>query len=165
MINGATCNGTDHAGCRHLAAKATVGTDPFGAAVNDRTHTVYVANNADGDSPGTVSVINGATCNATDTTGCHRRFPTAATGNSPLLIVADARTGILYVTNFSSASVTIMNTRRCNATTASGCRTASREQPVSSQPFGLAINPRTRTVYVANLFQTGSLTPFRATRH
>ena len=133
--------------------------------MNDRTHTVYVANNADGDSPGTVSVINAATCNATDTTGCHRRFPTAATGNSPLLIVADARTGILYVTNFSSASVTIMNTRRCNATTASGCRTASREQPVSSQPFGLAINPRTRTVYVANLFQTGSLTPFRATRH
>ena len=76
VINGATCNGTDHAGCRHLAAKAKVGTDPFGAAVNDRTHTVYVANNANGDSPGTVSVINAATCNATDTTGCHRRFPT-----------------------------------------------------------------------------------------
>ena len=80
MINGATCNGTDHSGCGHLAATAKVGLDPFGAAVNDRTHTVYVTNNADGDSPGTVSVINGATCNGTHTTGCHRHFPTAATG-------------------------------------------------------------------------------------
>jgi DNA-binding beta-propeller fold protein YncE len=166
VINGATCNGTDHAGCRHLAAKATVGIDPFGAAVSDRTHTVYVANNADGDSPGTVSVINAATCNATDTTGCHRRFPTATTGNSPLLVVADARTGILYVTNFSSASVTILNTRRCHAQVTSGCRRATREQAVGSGPFGLAVNPRTRTVYVANGYlQPGSMSILSATRH
>ena len=80
MINGATCNGTNHSGCGHLAATAKVGLGPSGIAVNDRTHTVYVANNANGDSPGTVSVINGATCNGTDTAGCHRRFPAMATG-------------------------------------------------------------------------------------
>jgi DNA-binding beta-propeller fold protein YncE len=164
VINGATCNGTDHSGCRHLAAKATVGTDPFGATVNDRTHTVYVANNADGDSPGTVSVINAATCNATNTTGCHRRFPTATTGNSPLLIAADARTGTLYITNFSSASVTILNTKRCNATVTSGCRRATREQSVGSGPFALAVNPRTRTIYVGNGYLPGTLSIFRATR-
>jgi hypothetical protein len=43
--------------------------------------------------------------------------------------------------------------------------TASREQLVNSQPYGLAINPRTRTVYLTNLFQTGSRTILRATRH
>ena len=140
---------------------------PIGvAAVNDRTHTVYVTNNADGDSPGTVSVINAATCNGTDTTGCHRHFPTLPTGNSPLLIAVDTRTGIVYVTNFSSASVTILDAARCNATTSPAAAVrppASR--PVGSQPTGLAINPRTRTVYVANLFQSGSLSIFRVTRH
>ncbi len=53
MINGAACNGTHHAGCAHLAATVKVGLDPYGVAVNDRTHTVYVANNGDGDLPGT----------------------------------------------------------------------------------------------------------------
>jgi DNA-binding beta-propeller fold protein YncE len=165
VINGATCNGTNHSGCGHLAATATVGLAPFGAAVNDRTHTLYVVNNADGDSSGTVSVINTATCNGTRTTGCHRRFPAAAVGISPLLAALDARTGTLYITDISSAQVTVLNAARCNARTTSGCRMASREQPVSSQPFGLAINPRTRTVYITNLFQAGSMSILAAIRH
>ncbi len=165
VINGATCNGTDHTGCSHLAATAKVGLGPFGAAVDDRTHTVYVVNNADGDSPGTVSVINTATCNGTRTTGCRGRFPVVAAGISPLLAALDARTGNLYITDISSAQVTILDAARCNAEVTSGCRTASREQPVSSQPLGVAINPRTRTVYVTSLFQTGSISILTATRH
>ena len=51
VINGAACNGTHHSGCGHLAATATVGMGTFGVAVNDGAHTVYVANNANGDSP------------------------------------------------------------------------------------------------------------------
>jgi DNA-binding beta-propeller fold protein YncE len=162
LINGATCNGTDHTGCGHLAATATVGLGPYGAVVNDRTHTLYVANNADGDSPGTVSVINTATCNATDTTGCGGPFPTAATGNSPLLIGADTRTGTLYVTDYSSASVTILTESRCNAQITSGCRNASREQAVGSGPLGLAVNPSTGTVYVANQYLPGSMSILQA---
>jgi DNA-binding beta-propeller fold protein YncE len=165
VINGATCNGTNHTGCGHLAATATVGLGPYGAVANDRTHTLYVANNADGDSPGTVSVVNVATCNATDTIGCGGPFPTAATGNSPLLIGADPRTGTLYVTDYSSASVTILNESRCNAEITSGCNDASREQPVGSGPFGLAVNPWTATVYVANQYLPGSLSVFAASRH
>jgi DNA-binding beta-propeller fold protein YncE len=165
VINGATCNGTDHSGCGHLAATVKVGPGPAGAVVNDRTHTVYVVNNANGDSPGTVSVINGATCNATIITGCSGPFPTAATGNSPLFIAADTRTGTLYVTNFSSASVTILNGTRCNAAVTSGCSRATREQAVGSGPGGLAINPRTHTAYIANGYLPGSMSIFRVTRH
>jgi DNA-binding beta-propeller fold protein YncE len=165
VINGATCNGTDHSGCGHLAATVKVGPGPAGVVVNDRTHTVYVVNNANGDSPGTVSVINGATCNATVITGCSGPFPTAATGNSPLFIAADTRTGTLYVTNFSSASVTILNGTRCNAAVTSGCSRATREQAVGSGPGGLAINPRTHTAYIANGYLPGSMSIFRVTRH
>jgi DNA-binding beta-propeller fold protein YncE len=165
VINGATCNGTDHTGCGRLAATVKVGPGPFGAAVSDRTHTLYVANNANGDSPGTVSVINSATCNGTVTTGCSGPFPTAATGASPLLIAANTRTGTFYVTDLSSASVTILNGARCNAQITSGCRSASREQAVGSSPFGLAVNPRTSTVYVANGHLPGSMSIFAATCH
>jgi DNA-binding beta-propeller fold protein YncE len=165
LINGATCNGTDHAGCGHLAATVTVGLGPFGAAVNDRTHTLYVANNTNGDSPGTVSVISTASCNATDTTGCHRHFPTVAAGRSPLLVALDPLTGIVFVTDFSSASLTVLNGSRCNAAVTTGCGEASREQAVGSQPLGLAVNPHTSTVYVADLFQAGSLSIVNAARH
>jgi DNA-binding beta-propeller fold protein YncE len=162
VINGATCNGTRHSGCAHLAATVTVGSGPFGIAVNDRTHTVYVVNNANGDSPGTVSVINSATCNGTDTAGCHRRFPAMATGRSPLLAAVDAATGIIYVTDFSSAGVTVLDGSRCNASVTSGCGAPLREQAVGSQPFGLAISQQTSTVYVADSFQAGSMSILNA---
>ena len=166
VINGATCNGTDHTGCGHLAATATAGRQPEGAAMDDATHTVYVANNANGDSPGTVSVINTATCNGTVTTGCHRRFPTMATGRSPFLAAVDPSTGILYVTAISSAEVTILNGARCNAAVTTGCHTPGRQQAVGSLPFALAINPGTRTVYVAQpFFQTPSLSIFKTIQH
>ena len=164
VINGATCNGTDHSGCGHLAATVKVGFGPVGVAVDDHTHTVYVANNADGDSPGTVSVINAATCNGTDTTGCRRHFPVMATGVSPLLIALDVHTGVLYVSDFASAEVSILTGSRCNASVTSGCKAAPREQQVGSQPVGLAVDPLTRTVYVADTFQDGSMSVFPASR-
>jgi DNA-binding beta-propeller fold protein YncE len=152
-----TCNGTSHSGCSRLAATVTVGTGPFGVAVNDRTHTVYVVNNAFGDAPGTVSVINGATCNGTVTAGCGRHFPTMATGVAPQLAAVDAATGIIYVTDFGSAGVTILDGSRCNASVTSGCGAPLREQAVGSEPAGLAVSPQTSTVYVADTFQAGSL--------
>ena len=165
VINGATCNGTSHSGCSHLAATVTVGSGPYGVTVDDRTHTVYVANNADGDSPGTVSVINGATCNGTDTAGCTGHFPTMATGRSPLLAAVDTSTGIVYVTDFSSAGVSILDGSRCNASLTSGCGAPPREQAVGSQPFGLAINQNTSTVYVTDTFQAGSMSILSTIRH
>ena len=165
VINGATCNGTSHSGCSHLAATVTVGSGPYGVTVDDRTRTVYVANNADGDSPGTVSVINGATCNGTDTAGCTGHFPAMATGRSPLLAAVDTSTGIVYVTDFSSAGVSILDGSRCNASLTSGCGARPREQAVGSQPFGLAINQNTSTVYVTDTFQAGSMSILSTTRH
>lgn len=110
-------------------------------------------------------MINTATCNGTATTGCRGSFPAAATGASPLLVAADTRTGTLYVTDFSSASVTVLNTKRCDAAVTSGCAKASREQAVGSGPFGIAVNPPTCTVYVANGYLPGTMSIFSAARH
>jgi DNA-binding beta-propeller fold protein YncE len=157
VINGATCNGTRHAGCSHLAATVTVGSGPFGVAVNDRTHTVYVVNNANGDFPGSVSVINGATCNGTRTAGCAGRFPTMATGVAPSFAALNPATGRIYLTDFGSAQVTVLDGSRCNASVTSGCSAPVGEQAVGSMPSALAVNPASGTVYVVDTLQSGSL--------
>jgi DNA-binding beta-propeller fold protein YncE len=161
VINGATCNGTDHSGCGHLAAIAKAGLGPAGVTVNDRTHTVYVANNAHGYSPGTVSVINAATCNGTATSGCARHFPTMPTGPGPLSVAIDTRTDVLYVTDFTGATVSVLSGPRCNAEVTSGCARAGHAQAVGSGPQDIAVNQRTRTVYVTNIYQPGSMSIFK----
>ena len=151
VLNGATCNATDTSGCAHPAASVRVGPGPWGIAVSDPTHTVYVGINANGDLPGSVWVINGATCKGTDVTGC-RRVAVAPTGRFPLQVTLDAATRTLYVADFSSAAVSVLNLARCTASVTSGCGTAARLQAVGSQPAAVAVNPATRTVYVADLF-------------
>ena len=161
VINGATCNGHNHSGCGHLAATIKVGLAPVGLDVNDKTHTVYVANNADGDLPGTVSLIDSATCNGSHTAGCAGAKPTAPVGRSPLLVAVDAATDTAYVTNFSSASVSVLNGAKCRAGHTHACAKAVREQPVGSQPFGLAIDQATSSVYVGDTLAPAALSIFK----
>ena len=86
-----------------------------------------------------------------------------AAGRSPLLAAVDPATGTAYVTDFSSAGVTILDGSRCNAKVTSGCGAPLREQPVGSQPFGLAIDLQDGTVYVIDTFQGGSISTLTAT--
>jgi len=66
MVNTVTCNATSVSTCSQFPASFPVGTYPRRIAVAPGSHTVYVLNSQGG----TLSVINGATCNATDTRGC-----------------------------------------------------------------------------------------------
>ena len=67
MINGATCNGTNHSGCGKTSPVIKVGGMPGPVAVDQATDTIYVVNFA---GRGKVSVINGATCDAANRSGC-----------------------------------------------------------------------------------------------
>jgi DNA-binding beta-propeller fold protein YncE len=84
-----------------------------------------------------------------------RRVAEAA-GVAPQLAAVDSATGIIYVTDFGSAGVTVLDGSRCNATVTSGCGAHLRELAVGSEPAGLAVSPQTSTVYVADTFQAGS---------
>jgi DNA-binding beta-propeller fold protein YncE len=88
-----------------------------GIAVNSVTHTVYVANTVDN----TVSVIDGASCNATVQTGCGRRAAVAPAGLSPRRVAVDELTNTIYVTNAGSNTVTMLDGRTCNGRTHNGC--------------------------------------------
>jgi DNA-binding beta-propeller fold protein YncE len=147
VINGAICNASTFSGCGSaVVAKANVGRGPSAVTVDDSRHTVYIDNNADGDSPGTVSVINGATCNGSVTTSCPSAKPTVAVGRSPTGMAFDASRDRVYVADYSHAAVSIIDGSHCNAADTSGCGTAP-EQPVGSQPGFVWVNPKDGSVY------------------
>ena len=165
VIDATRCNAVTTRGCGRAVKTVRDRFGPDGVDVDVPTDTVYVANNAFGDSLGTVSVINGATCNGTDTSGCNGHIRTVPVGRSPLLVVADARTDIIYITDFSSAAVSVLNGSKCNAAVTSACGRSMHQRAVGSLPFGLAVNQRTNTVYVTQTFQSGSMSIFRGVRH
>lgn len=147
MINGATCNPSDHSGCGRLAAKVWVLPSPFGIAVNDATHTVYVANGANADSPGTVSIINSNTCNGADTEQCARSWPTVAVGRGPFFVAVDSSTGAVYVADSQSATVSIIDGNTCNSETTKDCPSPAPQIATAGSPDTLAIDEQTNTVY------------------
>lgn len=157
VISGATCNGPDHLGCGKVAATVTVGLGPYGVAVDDATNTVYVATNQGSSSPGTLSIINGATCNGHTTTGCSDLFPTIEVGRGPQLAVADTGADRIYIVDNGGAGISMLNGVNCNARTTSGCSTAATEQAVGSQPIGLALNLNTHAVYVMTFLVSASM--------
>jgi len=163
VINGATCNGTDHLGCGTLAATVNVGATPIGVAIDDLTHTVYVPNNANGDSPGTLAMINSATCNGSDTASCGGPMPTVGVGRSPFLATVNTATDVVYVTDYNDATVSVLNGSRCNAMTTSGCGSAVTKVAVGSSPQQPVLDQDNNTVYVTT--QPGSLSILRETRH
>ena len=61
VLDASRCSASDATGCASPSATVHVGDGPTGIAIDQATDSVYVANNS-GD---TVSVIDGATCNAT----------------------------------------------------------------------------------------------------
>jgi DNA-binding beta-propeller fold protein YncE len=160
VINGTTCDAADLSGCGQPAASVKVGAGPDGVAVNDLTHTVYVANNADGDAPGTVSVINSATCNGADILGCSAPIATIPVGRAPHLAAIDTTTNDIYVTNNASATVSIIDGSTCNAANITGCSQPAPAQNVGSLPVGLTVDDDTNTVYAFTLGGLGATSIF-----
>ena len=87
VIDGPTCDAADTTGCGNPPATISVGSDPFfgdanpfGIAVDQATDTIYTANIVNGEGRGFVSVIDGATCNSQNMSGCDQTPATAPAG-------------------------------------------------------------------------------------
>jgi DNA-binding beta-propeller fold protein YncE len=144
LIDGVTCNGTDHAGCGEVAATVTVGSGPLGIAVDQGTNKIYVVNNKGGDVPASLSVINGASCDAAKTSGCSAQPPVLIPGYAPNGIALDPTSHVLYTANFYSANVSAID-----VASAKGSRNASLFA-VGSSPENLAVDTANHTVYVSS---------------
>jgi DNA-binding beta-propeller fold protein YncE len=150
VINGATCNGTNHTGCGQTPATVTAGFNPFGIAVDQATDTIYTANIADGEHPGTVSVINGATCNGTNHADCGQTPTVAAAGFGSAGVAIDPDTDTVYVTNVQDTSVTVINGATCNGSNTTGCSQAQAKAAVGNYPGAITVDPATGTAYISN---------------
>jgi DNA-binding beta-propeller fold protein YncE len=149
VINGATCNGTQHAGCGQAPATVAVGPAPFGIAINQATNTIYVASNNGGDGPASLWIINGATCDAASTTGCSHTPPAIpGVGRAPNGIAFDPLTRTVYTANSLDATVSVIDP----STVTCRHQPAPPRVAVGSQPEAIAIDPFTRTIYITDAF-------------
>jgi YVTN family beta-propeller protein len=150
VINGATCNGTQHSGCAQTPPTVTVGAGPDAVAVDPVTDTVYVANIGGNNQGNTVSVINGATCNGAQHSGCGQVPPSITVGHGPFWIALDQATHTAYTANNTDATVSVINTATCNARQSSGCGQTTPTVPVGTNPWALTVDQALHTVFVIN---------------
>ena len=134
MINGATCNGSDHAGCGQTPATAPAGFGAYQITVDQLTNQVYVTNIEDAS----VTTINGNTCNGTNATGCANTQTEATVGDYPGWISVDPAVGTAYVTN-DDEGVSVIPLARATVATARLAEALSARQ---SAPPGLQRRPR-----------------------
>jgi DNA-binding beta-propeller fold protein YncE len=150
IINGATCNGTNHTGCGQTPATVKAGVNPWGITVDQASDTIYTANVANGEGPGTVSVINGATCNGTNHTGCGQTPATVKAGFGAVGIAIDPAANMIYAANIEDTSVSVINGATCNGTNHAGCSHTPIKIAAGNYPSAIAIDPTTCTGYVTN---------------
>jgi hypothetical protein len=124
VFNGATCNALDHAGCGQTPATVPVGAFPVQIFADPDNHTVYVATvGNNGTGPPDLSMIDSATCNATDLAACPTtQPPTVNVVAAPNAIDVDLANHTVYVTVFGVLSGwTVFDADTCNATDQNGC--------------------------------------------
>ena len=162
VIDGVTCNATDTTGCANAPQTITLGpasTTPAAVTIDQATDTIYVADLQDGEGSGTVSVINGATCNAATSAGCGQTPPTVTVGFGPAGITFNPANRTLFVTNIEDTSVSVINAATCNAAISSSCGSSQPKLAVGRAPAAVAVNPAAGTIYVSNGDGTVSIIP------
>jgi serine/threonine protein kinase, bacterial len=150
VINGATCTVTSTSGCRPVGT-VRVGTDPAGVAVDPATNTIYVASTYDHTNAetGTVSVVNGAACDATHVSGCASQIAVQVpVGTDPTSVAFDQVTKAVYVTNWKDQTLSVIKTAHCNAAQTSGCKAAPGTITVGSAPSWAVVSLPLKTIYV-----------------
>jgi serine/threonine-protein kinase len=115
-----------------------------------RTDTIHTGNIADGEHPGTVSVINGATCNGSETSGCGQAPVTVAAGFGSIAVAIDSAAHTVYVADIQDTGVSVIDGATCNGSDTAGCSNAPAELAAGDYPSELAVDPAVSTAYVAS---------------
>ena len=162
VIDGTTCNAANTTGCTNAPQTITVGptfTSPDGVAIDQVTDTIYIADLENGEGAGTVSVINGATCNAATSAGCGQTPQSVTVGFGPAAIAFDNVNRSVVVANIEDTSVSVINAAICNVIISFGCGGAQPKLAVGRAPFAVAIDPTVGTFYTSNGDDTVSIVP------
>jgi len=76
--------------------------------------------------------------------------PTAAVGGFPTGIVFDPSTHTAYVADGEANSLSMINTRTCNAAQTTGCHGIKSAPTAGQDPIGVGIDDQTHTLYAVN---------------
>ena len=147
VLNSITCNATITSGCVETPPAMAIGFVGGAIDVDVATDTVYASN----QTANTVSVLNGARCNASHTSGCTRFAPTTAVGFHPQGVATNGSTHSIYVAN-REGTVSVINAAACNAHNGSACGVTWATVSVGDSPQGVAVDRATNTIYTANGF-------------
>jgi DNA-binding beta-propeller fold protein YncE len=161
MINTLTCSRYDVTGCTTTPPTVTVGPSPDAIAVDPLTQAVYVANgNIPAPGPSTVSVINAATCDATDAAGCSDVQTLSVPGGAAYDLVVDTLTDTLYVATLTTNGpdlLSVYNAATCDASDRTGCTQTPETVEVGSSGGGyldsnlyIAVDQATNTIYATD---------------
>ena len=139
-----TCNSHDERGCSRTPNSMAVTGGAFDLAVDSSTQSIYVAN----PGSGTVSVLDARSCNAHATRGCNRAPATITTGSAPVAVLLDRHRHTLYVSNIGQQTISLIDTRTCNAARTAGCAAVHPTVSIATPRF-LALEPAASTLYVS----------------
>ena len=146
VIDTSVCNASATSGCNQSWPTIPLGNAPRFVGINNITDTIYISNRDDN----TLSVIDSATCNSSNTSGCSQPQPTTPVGNVPQQIAVDETTNTIYVVNQDDGTVSVINGAHCNGTDTSRCNQSWATVTVGNSPQALGLNPDNHTVYVTN---------------
>jgi YVTN family beta-propeller protein len=159
VLNAATCNTIVSTGCSPSPTTIPSNFNPYGVAVDQTTDTIYSTNLNDpsNNSPNTVSVIDGATCNAAVTVGCALPPPTVTVGSYPAGVAVNQATRTIYVANSNDQTLSVIDGATCNATNTTGCSQTPSQVHLGRSPSAVAVDQATNTIYVLNPGNPGTV--------
>ncbi len=146
VIDSSACNKSHPNNCDQAWPTMAVGAAPRSLGISRSTNTIYVPNRDDG----TVLVIDGEHCNASDSSGCDQTPVTTMVGTTPQEVAIDEASNTIYVANQADNTVSVIDGTHCNGTDTSGCNQSWPTIAVGAAPQALAFNPTDATLYVAN---------------
>ena len=147
VFDGSTCNAKVQSGCGQTPAQVVVGHGPYSIAVDPSTNTIYDAAILEGY----VSVIDGSTCDAQNTSGCGQTPPFVNVGGQPWGMVVDSAHHTAYVSSIADSAVSEINLSSCRGGHTEGCHASILPVRVGGFPNLFALDQATGTGYVANL--------------
>jgi DNA-binding beta-propeller fold protein YncE len=157
VIDGNQCNASNPANCVPIATMTNIGFGPSWPLLDETTHTLYVTDSLTetGEDGNTISVINIATCNAQDTSGCNDGAAATVTVGSQAGAVAamalDHSTHTLYVGDATDGPLAMIDLDTCNSQQTSGCNQVVMSGATGAFP---QVDPSNHSVYVV-----GQVTP------
>jgi DNA-binding beta-propeller fold protein YncE len=117
VVDIARCNAVHSDGCHRSSPTMSIGFNGGAVAVDTTTDTIYGSSQG----RGTVTVLDGASCTDTRSSGCRHPAPTTAVGALAAGSTLVESTGTLYVANQRANTVSVIDTHACNSAHLVGC--------------------------------------------